>query len=78
MAFTTTVDTEKCNGCEECVGACTVGVYEMQNGKAVPVNAKECIGCESCVEVCKENAIVVVETQPALSEQALSLLKDIN
>jgi NAD-dependent dihydropyrimidine dehydrogenase PreA subunit len=78
MAFNPTVDSEKCNGCEECVDACTVGVYEMQNGKAVPVNAKECIGCETCIEVCKENAIIVSETQLALSEQALSLLKDIN
>jgi NAD-dependent dihydropyrimidine dehydrogenase PreA subunit len=78
MAFNPTVDKEKCNGCEECVDACTVDVYEMQNGKAVPVNAEKCIGCETCIEVCKENAIAVVEIQPALSEQALSLLKDIN
>jgi len=78
MAFNPTVDKEKCNGCEECVDACTVGVYEMQNGKAVPVNAEECIGCETCIEVCKEHAIAVVESQPALSEQALSLLKNIN
>ena len=78
MAFNPTVDKEKCNGCEECVDACTVGVYEMQNGKAVPVNAEECIGCETCIEVCKEHAIAVVESQPALSEQALSLLRNIN
>ena len=61
MAFNPTVDSEKCNGCEECVDACTVGVYEMQNGKAVPVNAKECIGCETCIEVCPEGAITVTE-----------------
>jgi len=42
MAFSPTVDSEKCNGCEECVDACTVGVYEMQNCKAVPVNAEKC------------------------------------
>jgi len=78
MAFSPTVDKEKCNCCEECVDACTVGVYEMKNGKAVPINAEKCIGCETCIEVCKENAIVVLETLPALSEQALSLLKDIN
>jgi len=78
MAFSPTVDSEKCNGCEECVDACTVGVYEMQNGIAVPINAEKCIGCETCIEVCKENAIVVSETQPALSEQAFSILKDIN
>jgi NAD-dependent dihydropyrimidine dehydrogenase PreA subunit len=78
MAFSPTVNKEKCNGCEECVDACTVGVYEMKNGKAVPINAEKCIGCEICIEVCKRNAIVVSETLPALSEKALSLLKDIN
>ena len=78
MAFSPTVDSEKCNGCEECVDACTVGVYEMQNVIAVPINAEKCIGCETCIEVCKENAIVVSETQPALSGQAFSILKDIN
>ncbi len=78
MAFSPTVDKEKCNGCEECVDECTVGVYEIQNGKAVLINAEKGIGCETCIEVCKENAIVVSETLPALSEQALSLLKDIH
>ncbi len=38
MSFSPTIDKEKYNGREECVDACTVGVYEMQNGKAVPVN----------------------------------------
>jgi NAD-dependent dihydropyrimidine dehydrogenase PreA subunit len=78
MSFSPTVDSEKCNGCEECVDACTAGVYEMQNGKAVPVHPDKCIGCETCIEVCKEHAIVVVEDKPSLSAQAVSLLKDIN
>jgi NAD-dependent dihydropyrimidine dehydrogenase PreA subunit len=44
------------------VDVCPVEVFEMQDGKSVPVNAEECLGCESCIEVCEENAIVVEET----------------
>ena len=61
MAFSVTVDAEKCKGCEECVDVCPVEVFEMADEKSVPVNAEECLGCESCVEVCEENAIVVEE-----------------
>jgi NAD-dependent dihydropyrimidine dehydrogenase PreA subunit len=39
-----------------------VEVFEMQDGKSVPVNAEECLGCESCVEVCEADAITVEET----------------
>jgi NAD-dependent dihydropyrimidine dehydrogenase PreA subunit len=62
MAFTPTVDEDKCEGCEECVDVCPVEVFEMQDGKSVPVNAEECLGCESCIEVCEANAITVEET----------------
>jgi NAD-dependent dihydropyrimidine dehydrogenase PreA subunit len=55
------VDVEKCIGCEECVEACPVDVYEIQEGKSVPVNGEECIGCESCVEVCEQDAITITE-----------------
>ena len=44
-----------------CVDVCPVEVFEMQDGKSVPVNAEECLGCESCVEVCEEGAITVEE-----------------
>ena len=55
------VDKDKCCGDEECVNACPAQVFEMQNGKAEPVNSDECLGCETCVEVCPENAITVTE-----------------
>ena len=61
MAFTVTVDAEKCIGCEECVEVCPVDVYEMKDGKSDPVNADECLGCESCIEVCEQDAITVEE-----------------
>jgi NAD-dependent dihydropyrimidine dehydrogenase PreA subunit len=61
MSYKPEVDNEKCVGCEECVEVCPVDVYEIQEGKSVPVNADECIGCESCVEVCEQEAITVTE-----------------
>ncbi len=61
MAFNPEVDAEKCIGCGECVDICPVEVYELQDGKSVPVKAEECVGCESCVEVCEANAITITE-----------------
>lgn len=61
MPYQPIVDEEKCVGCGECVEICPVDVYEIQDEKAVPVNAEECIGCESCMEVCEQDAITVSE-----------------
>ncbi len=61
MGFRVEVDTDKCTGDEECVNVCPVGVFEMQEGKANPVNEEECLGCESCIEVCPSGAITVTE-----------------
>ena len=61
MAWNVTVDADKCTGDGEWVDVCHVEVYELQDGKSVPVNAEECLGCESCVEVCEASAITVEE-----------------
>ncbi|MDD3155514.1 MAG: 4Fe-4S binding protein [Victivallaceae bacterium] len=50
------VDSEKCAGCETCVGACPVGAISMKDGKAV-VNEAECIECGACVGECPCEAI---------------------
>ena len=77
MAFQVSVEREKCKGCEECVEVCTVRVFEIQEGKAAPVNVSDCMGCGSCVEACKEKAITVKELDVEMSDVARLLLKDI-
>ncbi len=77
MSFKTTVDPQKCNGCEECLEICSADVFKMRQGKAIPQRAEECVGCESCVEICKEEAITVEDTSVELSDTCLELLKDI-
>jgi len=61
MAYKPEVDAEKCIGCGNCVEVCPVDVYEIQDGKSVPINAEECLGCESCLEACEEDAITLSE-----------------
>jgi len=77
MAFRVIVDGEKCSGCEECLEACTVQVFEMQDEKSIPANPEECLGCKNCVEICKDKAITVEELHPEMSETARLLLGDI-
>ena len=77
MGFNVALDREKCTACEKCLEVCSCGVYEMQNGRAVPVNAKDCIGCGSCVEVCEHNAIKIEESGIQMSDQCRALLRDI-
>lgn len=77
MAFEVHVNKEKCKGCEDCVEVCTVKVFEMHEGKSVPVHTKKCLGCQTCAEVCKEKAVTIQELKPDLSEIARSLLGDI-
>ena len=77
MGFNVSIDRDACNGCEECIEACTTGVFEMRNGKSVTRHADECIGCASCVEICEQNAITVEETGVEMSDTCRMLLKDI-
>jgi len=63
--FVATVDSEKCDGCEECLAVCAYeGTLvlspgcEARNGKAVAqINPALCKGCGACVAVCPRGAI---------------------
>lgn len=55
------VENDKCTGCGTCVDTCPVEVYELSNGKAVPVNLEDCLVCRACEVQCPENAIQVIE-----------------
>jgi NAD-dependent dihydropyrimidine dehydrogenase PreA subunit len=61
VAWIVTVDQAKCEGCEECVGNCPVGVFQMKDGKADAYQADLCEGCETCVSVCTTGAITLKE-----------------
>ena len=56
---TVKVDNSKCDGDGVCADSCPVSVFEIQNGKSVPVNMSECIECQACVEACPQKAITV-------------------
>jgi NAD-dependent dihydropyrimidine dehydrogenase PreA subunit len=55
------VDHDKCTGCSTCVDTCPVGVFEVKDGKSVPVKPDECLVCRACEVQCSENAIQVIE-----------------
>ncbi len=59
--YLVTVNTDKCEGCEECVNNCPVGVFQMKDGKADPYQADLCEGCETCVSVCSTGAVTLSE-----------------
>ncbi len=51
------IDHDKCEGCEQCVQVCPVGVFEMVEGKSTAPNIDQCIQCCACVNACPTNAI---------------------
>ena len=55
------VDNNRCTGCKTCANTCPVGVYEIKDGKSVPVNVDECLVCRACEAQCPEGAIQVIE-----------------
>lgn len=61
--FEVTVDYDKCQGDEECVGNCPSEVFDWdaENERPIVARMDDCLGCETCVEVCPAGAITVEE-----------------
>jgi NAD-dependent dihydropyrimidine dehydrogenase PreA subunit len=55
------VDNHKCTGCGTCKDTCPVSVYEIKDGKSIPVKPDECLVCRACEVQCSEGAIQVIE-----------------
>lgn len=51
------VDYDLCNGNGACAEICPTSVYEIREGKSVPVEIDDCIECCACVENCPTKAI---------------------
>jgi NAD-dependent dihydropyrimidine dehydrogenase PreA subunit len=60
-----TVDSNKCDGCRDCVFVCPMGVYELKKtgdkAISVPVDMVSCCGetCNQCAIFCKNSAITI-------------------
>ena len=54
----TSVNSEKCTGCGECVESCPCDAIAVKEEKAV-VDSDECSDCGACVDACPEEAITV-------------------
>ncbi|MBF0506208.1 MAG: 4Fe-4S binding protein [Nitrospirae bacterium] len=59
--YNVSVDTNKCEGCEECVNVCPNEVFRMVDSKCDPYQTSECVFCESCTGVCPSSAITINE-----------------
>ena len=55
------INTEQCDGCEECVNICPSSVLVLVDGKCTVQNVDDCAGCLSCVEACPNQLITVNE-----------------
>lgn len=54
-----TISYNKCNGCGDCVDACSHLILKMEQRKVVITDETRCNQCGDCVRACIFNAIVL-------------------
>lgn len=59
--FMVNVNTETCDGCEECVTICPNEIFQLADGKSIVDAGIECDFCESCLGVCPSDSITITE-----------------
>jgi len=57
------IDEEKCDGCGQCIPACSEGALELRDGKARLISAAYCDGLGACVGECPQGAITLVQRE---------------
>jgi NAD-dependent dihydropyrimidine dehydrogenase PreA subunit len=55
------VETEKCNGCGNCVEICPSEVYQVEEDKSEAIRPEDCIECWACVTQCPTESIRLLE-----------------
>ena len=57
------IDTEKCNGCGQCIPGCPEGALQVIDGKARLVSDLFCDGLGACIKQCPVDAIQIEERE---------------
>ena len=60
-----TIDEDKCNGCGNCITACSEGALRIVDGKARVVTDKFCDGFGDCIGECPTGALKIEERESA-------------
>jgi len=55
------IDETLCNGCGECITACSEGALQLVNGKAKLVKEDFCDGFGDCIGTCPTGALKIIE-----------------
>ncbi len=64
------IDETKCNGCGECIVACSENAIQIIEGKARLIKAQYCDGLGDCLGECPTGAITIEEREVARYDAA--------